>query len=75
MLLKIITFILVVYCVFSLIRKIAHYVLLKVGRNIMDQHFQQERPKKEGIHIEHIPKQKNKINDSDAETIDFEELE
>ena len=75
MLLKVITFILVVYCVFSIIRKVAHYFLLKLGKNIMDKHFQQERPKKEGMHIDHIPKQSNKINDSDAETIDFEELE
>mgnify|MGYP007063303265 CR=1 FL=1 len=75
MILKIITFILVIYCVFSLIRKIMHYVILKVGKNIMDQHFEKERPKKEGMHIERVPKTKNKINDSDAETIDFEEIE
>ncbi len=75
MLLKVITFILVIYCVFSILRKIGRYFLIKIGKNIMDQHFQQERSKKEGMHIDHIPKQKNKINDSDAETIDFEEVE
>ena len=75
MLLKVITFILVVYCVFSLIKKIMRYVLLKVGKNIMDEQFEKERPKKEGMHIKHVPKTKNKINDSDAETIDFEEIE
>ena len=75
MLLKIITFILVVYCVFSIFRKVVHYFILKIGKNMMDQHFERERPKKEGMHIEHVPKTKNKIKDSDAETIDFEEVE
>tara|TARA_B100000676_G_C17408794_1_gene498659 strand:- start:93 stop:320 length:228 start_codon:yes stop_codon:yes gene_type:complete len=75
MLLKVITFILVIYCVFSILRKVGRYFLFKIGKNIMDQHFHQERPKKEGMHIDHIPKHKNKINDSDAETIDFEEVE
>jgi len=52
-----------------------HYFILKIGKNMMDKHFEHESPKKEGIHIEHIPKTKNKIKDSDAETIDFEEIE
>ena len=75
MLLKVITFILVVYFIFSIIRKITGYFLLKIGKNMMEQHFERERPKKEGMHIEHVPKTKKKIKDSDAETIDFEEIE